>query len=146
MKTLKSLFFLPLMLAFVAGCMGPKTSEDKAAWFYGKGEDMVIDSLKDQNASDAKVEAAQKVIDQYRKKVNVALGSYIKVHKAVMEAIIGGKTGADLVKAENKAHEEHVKVLTLMGKMHDELESTVGKEIWLAAAKQRQKKFNERFR
>lgn len=139
-KTL-TLFFLFLLAGSLTACVGPRNPEDHAQWFFGKGEKLIVKSLEKQDVPEAKVDEARKVINQHRSGVIKQLSSYIRSEHTLLEAIVGGKSADELMEKENALHQQHIAALNAIGKMHEELAGTVGKEKWMAASVQRQEKF-----
>lgn len=141
-------FFVVMLMALgaLAGCGGPRTPDERAQWFFEHGEKMIVKSLKKQDVPDPAVEQAKTVINKHRPDVLKSLSSYFSSEQDVMQAIVGGKSGADLVKLEGSLHQQHVNALNQIGKMHDDLSNTVGEKTWVAASSERQKRFEKHFK
>jgi len=132
-------------LLLLAGCAFPETSTEKAAWFFGEGREIIIESLEDQGVGEDQIDRVKGVIAEHKPGVVEDLAEAFSRHRENFKTLYAGQDTEALLAAEDRFHSAQRQALRSIGAMHADIEETVGAETWAAANEQRRKRFEEKF-
>jgi hypothetical protein len=135
-----------VLLATLSAC-APRFDPDRSAQrFFDKGRTQILTALEDQKATPAQLEQARAILDRYGQTVPKEVAAMFRDHKELLREITSGKDSSTLLAQEDKFHTSHVVAVRGIGRMHEELESTVGKPLWSAASADMQQRMARYFR
>jgi hypothetical protein len=146
MKRASTLTLLALLIAALSAC-APRFDPDRSAQrFFDKGRDQILRSLEERNATPAQLDQARAVLERHNPAVPKEIAAMFREHRALLREITGGKDSSTLLAQEGRFHERHVAAVRSIGRMHEEIESAVGKPLWSAAAADMQERMARYFR
>lgn len=134
-----------VLVLLLAGCSFPKSSRDKAEWFFDKGHEKIVDSLEDQGVEGEEMEEVKAVLAEHRSPVVSDLAVAFSEQRASFRALYSGADTSSLLSSEDAASRARRDSLRSVGAMHADIEQVVGADTWAAANEQRRKRFQERF-
>ena len=129
----------------LAGCSFPKSSRDKAEWFFEKGSDKIVDSLEDQGVEGKDLTRVRNVLADHRSAVVKDLATAFAEQRSSFRTLYAGQDTDALLASEDASHEARRRALRSIGAMHADIEQTVGADTWAAANEQRRKRFEDRY-
>jgi len=135
MKSLlmKSLRLLAVgMLVVVAACAWRPNPEKHAREFFDEGRDMIMSTLKKQDASEAQLQAAKAVMRSKKPTLPPEIADVLRKQQALLRAIVTGQDSTALAKLEADLHQSNEKAVHAIGQMHEELATAVGEKTWKA--------------
>lgn len=146
MKRVTALALLALSIAALSACAPRFDPERSAQRFFDKGRDQILRSLEEKDASPAQLEQARAILERHNRTVPPEIAAMFREHKTLLRAITAGKDSSTLLAQEERFHERHVAAVKGIGRMHEEIESAVGKPLWSAASADMQERMARYFR
>jgi hypothetical protein len=134
-----------VLILLLAGCAFPKSSGDKAEWFFEKGHEKIVESLEDQGVEGEEMKRVKAVLAEHRAPVVSDLTVAFSDQRTSFKTLYSGADTSSLLESEDKASRAKRDSLRSIGAMHADIERVVGTETWAAANEQRRKKFEDRF-
>lgn len=128
----------------LGGCAPSRSPQDRAEWFFDKGESTIIKSLKKQDISDEALTQARQTIDRHRPVVVRDLTAFMDSQYDMFSGLVAGKETNDLLALERSLHDVHQRTLRSIGSMHEDLAKTVGAPAWQAASAYREARLDKR--
>jgi len=135
---------LVLACVLAVGCGWPRTPEERADWFFGYGEEWILDALDDVDAGDAGEEAAEAVLERREAEVTEALEVFFARHRELMRTLASGADAETLLAEEAGFSEAHREALRRIGAMHTELGEAVGASTWSDARTEMRERIDDR--
>lgn len=135
---------LVLAGALAVGCGWPRTSQERAEWFFGYGEDRILDALDDVEAEDAQMDAAREVLAAHELEVTRGLEFLFERHRELLRALASGAGPDELLAREAELSQAHRETLGSIGTMHEAIGDTVGERTWAAARADMETRISER--
>ena len=130
----KPALLLVFLAVVLAACAPRAPDPDRfAAKFFDHGKDAILDSLRDQKASDAQLNDAQNILARYERTAPGDIAAAIRAHQKLMMALSSGSDTATLLKLESERNPAQLKALRTIGNMHEEIATAVGARTWAAA-------------
>lgn len=141
------LVLLALAGLSLAACAPRAPDPDRfATKFFEHGKDTLLDVLKDQNVGEEKLKAATDILNRYEKDTEHNIAAAMRAQQELMLALTSGRNSATLLKLEADQARVREQALRGIGRMHEELESTVGDQAWKGASTQLEKKYSRFFK
>lgn len=135
---------LVLVGALAIGCGWPRTSQERAEWFFGYGEDWILDALDDVDAEDAQMDAAREVLDAHEVEVTQGVQFFFERHRELLRTLASGAGTEELLAREEELSQAHREALGYIGSMHEALGDAVGERTWAAARAEMEDRIAER--
>lgn len=133
------LIVVPALLS--SGCSFPDSARDKAAWFFDKGADRIVDSLADQGVGHERLKQVETVLADHRSAVVADLAAAFSAQRDSFGTLLSGAGAQALLDSEERLHGARRTALHSIGAMHADLEAAVGSEAWAAAGVDRRERF-----
>lgn len=142
-----ALLFLALAGLSLAACAPRAPDPDRfATKFFDHGKETILDTLKDQKASDAQLKAATGILERYQKTAPADIAAALRTQQDLMYALTSGRDSATLLKLEAEQTPAQQKALRTIGGMHEELASAVGADTWKATSAKLEEKYGRYFK
>lgn len=140
------MILLPLALVVAGGCAPRFDADTKAQRFFDKGRSYILAALEDQKASPEQLERARSVLARYEQTVPADIARLFRRQQEMILAVTSGKKTAALLELDAALHAAHLEAVRSIGRMHEELEATVGAPLWAAATAQLEAKMSRYFK
>ena len=142
-----ALLLLALTGLSLAACAPRAPDPDRfAVKFFEHGRDTLLDVLKDQKVGAEKLKVATGILDRYEKDTEKNIAAAMRAQQELMLALTSGRDSATLLKLEADQARVREQALRGIGRMHEELASTVGDQAWQGASAQLEKKYSRFFK
>jgi len=142
-----TLLLLALTGLSLAACAPRAPDPDRfAAKFFEHGKATILDTMKDQKASESQLKTARGIIDRYESNAQREIASAMRAQQELMLALTSGRDSATLLKLEADQNQVQDQVLRTIGHMHEELASAVGPEKWKGTSAQLEAKYSRYFK
>jgi len=142
-----ALLLLAIAGLSLAACAPHAPDPDRfATKFFDQGKDAILDSLKDEKASEAQLKAATGILDRYEKTAPHEIAAFMRAQQELMLALTSGRDSATLLKLEAAQNPLQQKALQTIGSMHEELASAVGADTWKATSAKLEEKYGRFFK
>ena len=145
MQALKLGTLMVALTLLLSACSFPKTPEAKARWFFDKGQDVIMDSLRDQHVADQQLQQARDIMQRRRPTVVSALANAFRSQQDTFQSIYAGEGEAGLTAQGARLHQAQQTAFQAIGAMHEALARAVGQKVWNAASAERRESFKDRF-
>jgi len=130
---MKSLRLLAVgLLVALSACAWRPDPDKHAREFFDEGRDMIMSTLKKQDASEAQLQAAKAVMRSNKPTLPPEIADVLRKQQALLRAIVTGQDSATLAKLEADLHQSNEKAVQAIGRMHEELATAVGDKTWKA--------------
>jgi len=131
MKTLRLLAVGAV--ALLAACTFRMDPDKHAHKFFDEGRDMILASLKKQDANETQLKSARAVLDRHEATVTGEVAGVFRQQRSLFRGITTGQGADRLVALESELHKSHEQAVRNIGRMHEELAAAVGDPTWKAA-------------
>ena len=131
---MKSLHLLAIgLLVALSACTWRADPDRHAREFFDEGREVILSSLKKQDASEAQLEAAKAVLRRHKPTLPGEIANTLRKQRALLRGITSGQDSATLTRLETDLHQSNEQTVRAIGRMHEELANAVGDKTWKAA-------------
>jgi len=120
-------------VALLAACTFRMDPDKHAHKFFDEGRDMILASLKKQNLPEAQLKDARAVLDRHEASITGDIAGVFRQQRTLFRGITTGQGADRLVSLEADLHKVNEQAVRNIGRMHEELATTVGDQAWKAA-------------
>jgi len=120
-------------LALLAACSFRMDPDKHAHKFFDEGRDMILSSLKKQDLPEAQIKGARAVLDRHEAAITGEIAGVFRQQRSLFRGITSGQGSEQLVQLESALHKSNEQAVRSIGRMHEELATTVGEPAWKAA-------------
>lgn len=143
---MKSLRFLAIgLLVAMSACTWRPDPDKHAREFFDEGREMIMSTLKKQDASEAQLQAAKTVLQRNKPSLPPEIADVLRKQQALLRAIVTGQDSATLAKLEADLHQSNEKAVRAIGQMHEELATAVGDKTWKATTAELDQRWAKHF-
>lgn len=143
MKTLR--FLAVGLLVALSACVWRPDPDKHAREFFDDGRDMIMSTLKKQDASEAQLEAAKAVLKRNKPTLPPEIADVLRKQQALFRGITSGQDSATLTRLEADLHQSNEKAVLAIGHMHEELAAAVGDKTWKATTAELEHRWAKHF-
>jgi hypothetical protein len=133
------------VVALLAACTFRMDPDRNAHKFFDEGRDMILSSLKKQDATEAQLKSARAVLDRHEATVTGEIAGVFRQQHSLFRGITSGQGADRLVTLESELHKSHEQAVRNIGRMHEELAAAVGDQTWKAATADMDRRMARRF-
>jgi siroheme synthase (precorrin-2 oxidase/ferrochelatase) len=141
-----SLALLWLLVAVIGACAPRFDPDSFAQRFFDHGRKTILAAVEDQNLAPAQHEQASQILDKYERTTVAEIAAVLRSHQDLMLAIGAGGNSGTLANREQELHRRQEQALRSLGRMHEELETSLGPGPWKAVTVQMEQKMSRYFR
>jgi hypothetical protein len=132
-------------VALLAACTFRMDPDRHAHRFFDEGRDMILKSLKKQDATEVQLKGARAVLDRHEAAVTGEVAGVFRQQRSLFRGITTGQNADRLVALEGELHKSHEQAVRSIGRMHEELAAAVGDPTWKAAMTDLDRRMTRRF-
>jgi hypothetical protein len=130
------LFLLAIITLGVAACAPRFNPERAAQGFMDKGEQKIVKAIEESKGTPEQIAKAKAVIGRHKPAIVSDIKNMFDEHREVMLVVTSGAQTNDLLAREKSLHAAQERAARSIGKMHEELASSVGPSTWASASAQ----------
>lgn len=143
---MKSLRLLAVgLLVALSACVWRPDPDKHAREFFDEGRDMIMSTLKKQDASEAQLQAAKSVLQRNKPNLPPEIADVLRKQQALLHAIVTAQDSATLARLEADLHQSNEKAVLAIGHMHEELATAVGDKTWKATTAELDRRWAKHF-
>lgn len=120
------------LLVALSACTWRADPDKHAREFFDEGRDMIMSTLKKQDATEAQLQAAKEVLLRNKPTLPPEIADVLRKQQALFRGITSGQDSATLTRLEADLHQSNEKAVQAIGRMHEELATAVGDKTWKA--------------